>query len=326
MNHSDPDFWEHKTHHRFINIPMFITFPELQVLWTLESTVWDGTWVPQTALLQVLLQQSSALSTARAQQTHWDEGLLWHPAFYTYSIPASQTSPLLMTKALLYSCSAAAVIHTMENVNLRAAWAILALAISCWSQGKFCLAGLKTCWPHPPVPAHHQHFHRAPAISSLWKGLGNFVVSTSNSIFCLVDGNHCATTPYLWKPRGVHLFSIPGLSSKVVTFLSLCSYAAKFKKTHAAIKQPWRKAPHGVTLLNQSQRLTWAHPWIYRQSKQSWALLSRRMACPELPAVPGEAAAPAAPQSWMLPQHRSRAAGQPLLPWQGRPCQTQPLK
>lgn len=66
MNHSDPDFWEPKTHHRLINKPMFVTFPELQVLWTLESIM----WVPQTALLQVLLQQSSALSTARAQQTH----------------------------------------------------------------------------------------------------------------------------------------------------------------------------------------------------------------------------------------------------------------
>lgn len=88
------------------------------------------------------------------------------------------------------------------------------------------------------------------------------MVSTSNSIFCLVDGNHCcAAIPYLWKPRGVHLFSIPGLSSKVVTFLSLCSYAAKFKKTHIAIKPPWRKAPNGVTLFNQSQRLIWAHPY-----------------------------------------------------------------
>lgn len=70
----------------------------------------------------------------------------------------------------------------------------------------------------------------------------------------------CAATPYLGKPRGVHLFSIPGLSSKAVSFFSPCSYAAKFKKTHAAIKQPWRKAPNGVTLLNQSQRLTRAHP------------------------------------------------------------------
>lgn len=70
----------------------------------------------------------------------------------------------------------------------------------------------------------------------------------------------CAAIPYLWKPRGEHLFSIPGLSSKALSFFSPCSHAAKFKKTHTAVKQPWRKALNGVTLLNQSQRLTWAHP------------------------------------------------------------------
>jgi len=36
-----------------------------------------------------------------------------------------------MTEDLPYSHSAAAVIHTMENVNLRAAHAVLAQALSC---------------------------------------------------------------------------------------------------------------------------------------------------------------------------------------------------
>lgn len=68
MNHSDPDFWGQKTHHRLINKPMFVISPELQVHRNLESNMWDGTWVPQAALFQVLLQQGSALSTANAQQ------------------------------------------------------------------------------------------------------------------------------------------------------------------------------------------------------------------------------------------------------------------
>lgn len=51
-----------------MNKPMFVIFPELEVHWTLESNTWDGTWVPPTALFKVLLQQSSALSTANAQQ------------------------------------------------------------------------------------------------------------------------------------------------------------------------------------------------------------------------------------------------------------------
>lgn len=86
LNESDPDFWGQKAHHRLINKPLFVLFPELQVHWTLESSMWDGTWVPQTALFKVLLQQSRALSTAKI---HWAEGLLWHPAFSTYSIPTS---------------------------------------------------------------------------------------------------------------------------------------------------------------------------------------------------------------------------------------------
>lgn len=67
MNHLSPDLWGQKTHHRLINKPMFVLFPELQVHWTLESNMWDGTWVPQAALFKVLLQQSSALSTANTQ-------------------------------------------------------------------------------------------------------------------------------------------------------------------------------------------------------------------------------------------------------------------
>lgn len=68
MNHSNPDFWGQKTHHRLINKPMFVIFPELHVHWTAESNMWDSTWVPQTALLRVLPQQSSVLSTANMQQ------------------------------------------------------------------------------------------------------------------------------------------------------------------------------------------------------------------------------------------------------------------
>lgn len=64
MNHSDPDFWGQKTHHRLKKKPVFVILPELQVRWALESNMWDGTWVPQAALFKVLPQQSSVLSTA----------------------------------------------------------------------------------------------------------------------------------------------------------------------------------------------------------------------------------------------------------------------
>lgn len=52
-------------------------------------------------------------------------------AFYTYSIRISYINPLSMTEDLPYSCSAASVTDTMENVTLRAARAILAQVISC---------------------------------------------------------------------------------------------------------------------------------------------------------------------------------------------------
>lgn len=46
MNHSDPEFWGQKTHHRLINESVFGVFHELGVCWTLESNMWDGTWAP----------------------------------------------------------------------------------------------------------------------------------------------------------------------------------------------------------------------------------------------------------------------------------------
>lgn len=148
------------------------------------------------------------------------------------------------------------------------------------------------------------------------------MVSTSNSIFCLLDGNHClCSTPCLWKPRGVHLFSIPGLSPQVVTFLSPCSYADKFKKTRTAIKQPWRKAPNRVTLFNQSQRLTRAHPccgFTGRVKRTELCSAGGWLAWSSLPCL-GELQLlqPQSPRCWMLlqpPQQQQgcRAASPPL--------------
>lgn len=75
MNHSNPEFWGQKTHHRLINEPVFVIFHKLGVHWTLESNMWDSTWVPQTALFQILPQQSSeqscVLSTATGQLNSW---------------------------------------------------------------------------------------------------------------------------------------------------------------------------------------------------------------------------------------------------------------
>lgn len=50
MNHSNPEFWEQKTHHRLINRPMFALFHELGVHWTFGYNTWDGTSVLQSAL------------------------------------------------------------------------------------------------------------------------------------------------------------------------------------------------------------------------------------------------------------------------------------
>lgn len=75
MNHPDPECWGQKTHHRLINEPVLIIFYELGVHWTPESNMWDGTWVPQTALSKILPQQSSeqccVLSTAAGQLDSW---------------------------------------------------------------------------------------------------------------------------------------------------------------------------------------------------------------------------------------------------------------
>lgn len=140
----------------------------------------------------------------------------------------------------------------------------------------------------------------------------------------------CAATPYLGKPRGVHLFSIPGLSSTAVSFFSPCSYAAKFKKMHVAIKQPWRKAPNGITLLNQSQRLTRAHPccgFTGRVNRAelcsaggwlAWSSLPWRGSC--------SSRSRRARGAGCSRSRRCRAAGQPLLPRHGQRCQAQPFQ
>lgn len=135
-----------------------------------------------------------------------------------------------------------------------------------------------------------------------------------------------AAAPYLCKPRGVHLFSIPGLSFGLVVFVLFCFFPCaatqlNSKRRTLSLNSPGEQALNCVTLFNQSQRLTRARTrrgFTSRINRAELCSSGAWLAWSSPRDARGSCGSAEPRGAGSSRSHRCRAAGQPPLSFLGK--------